>query len=147
MGLLGASWSSMATRGCVSLPGSSQWRSITSLWEVLLKRSRRKATVTAFFFLLVQPISPAAQHQEKTNRYISLLTSKVQMKFLVEQMKRPDYMDALQSFTSPLNPAHQLGNLRYLNALLSTNSVVSNGWHLIFIPPAGDALALPSSRL
>ncbi|KAM7379026.1 hypothetical protein PAMP_004604 [Pampus punctatissimus] len=37
---------------------------------------------------------------------------KVQMKFLVEQMRRPDYMDALQSFTSPLNPAHQLGNLR-----------------------------------
>lgn len=36
------------------------------------------------------------------------------MKFLVEQMKRPDYMDALQSFTSPLNPAHQLGNLRYI---------------------------------
>uniref|UniRef100_A0A8C4DE60 Phosphatidylinositol 4,5-bisphosphate 3-kinase catalytic subunit alpha isoform n=1 Tax=Dicentrarchus labrax TaxID=13489 RepID=A0A8C4DE60_DICLA len=40
---------------------------------------------------------------------------KVQMKFLVEQMRRPDYMDALQSFTSPLNPAHQLGNLRYIN--------------------------------
>ncbi|XP_035996739.1 phosphatidylinositol 4,5-bisphosphate 3-kinase catalytic subunit alpha isoform isoform X1 [Fundulus heteroclitus] len=39
-------------------------------------------------------------------------TQKVQMKFLVEQMKRPDYMDALQNFTSPLNPAHQLGNLR-----------------------------------
>uniref|UniRef100_W5KR52 Phosphatidylinositol 4,5-bisphosphate 3-kinase catalytic subunit alpha isoform n=1 Tax=Astyanax mexicanus TaxID=7994 RepID=W5KR52_ASTMX len=39
-------------------------------------------------------------------------TQKVQMKFLVEQMRRPDYMDALQSFTSPLNPAHQLGNLR-----------------------------------
>ena len=39
--------------------------------------------------------------------------SQVQMKFLVEQMRRPDYMDALQSFTSPLNPAHQLGNLRY----------------------------------
>uniref|UniRef100_A0A8C6NS94 phosphatidylinositol-4,5-bisphosphate 3-kinase n=1 Tax=Nothobranchius furzeri TaxID=105023 RepID=A0A8C6NS94_NOTFU len=37
---------------------------------------------------------------------------KVQMKFLVEQMRRPDYMDALQSFTSPLNPAHTLGNLR-----------------------------------
>uniref|UniRef100_A0AAQ4NVQ3 Phosphatidylinositol 4,5-bisphosphate 3-kinase catalytic subunit alpha isoform n=1 Tax=Gasterosteus aculeatus aculeatus TaxID=481459 RepID=A0AAQ4NVQ3_GASAC len=37
---------------------------------------------------------------------------KVQMKFLVEQMRRPDYMDALQNFTSPLNPAHQLGNLR-----------------------------------
>ncbi|OCT80750.1 hypothetical protein XELAEV_18027564mg [Xenopus laevis] len=36
----------------------------------------------------------------------------VQMKFLVEQMKRPDFMDALQGFTSPLNPAHQLGNLR-----------------------------------
>lgn len=34
------------------------------------------------------------------------------MKFLVEQMRRPDYMDALQSFISPLNPAHQLGNLR-----------------------------------
>uniref|UniRef100_A0A665TPY7 Phosphatidylinositol 4,5-bisphosphate 3-kinase catalytic subunit alpha isoform n=1 Tax=Echeneis naucrates TaxID=173247 RepID=A0A665TPY7_ECHNA len=29
---------------------------------------------------------------------------KVQMKFLVEQMRRPDYMDALQNFTSPLNP-------------------------------------------
>lgn len=40
--------------------------------------------------------------------------SKVQMKFLVEQMRRPDYMDALQNFTSPLNPAHQLGNLRYI---------------------------------
>uniref|UniRef100_H2M7Z5 phosphatidylinositol-4,5-bisphosphate 3-kinase n=1 Tax=Oryzias latipes TaxID=8090 RepID=H2M7Z5_ORYLA len=39
-------------------------------------------------------------------------TQKVQMRFLVEQMKRPDYMDALQNFTSPLNPAHQLGNLR-----------------------------------
>ena len=38
----------------------------------------------------------------------------VQMRFLVDQMKRPDYMDALQSFTSPLNPAHQLGNIRYL---------------------------------
>lgn len=37
---------------------------------------------------------------------------KVQMKFLVEQMRRPDYMDALQNFTSPLNPAHQLGNIR-----------------------------------
>lgn len=37
---------------------------------------------------------------------------KVQMRFLVDQMKRPDYMDALQNFTSPLNPAHQLGNLR-----------------------------------
>uniref|UniRef100_A0A4W6F8T3 Phosphatidylinositol-4,5-bisphosphate 3-kinase catalytic subunit alpha n=1 Tax=Lates calcarifer TaxID=8187 RepID=A0A4W6F8T3_LATCA len=34
------------------------------------------------------------------------------MRFLVDQMKRPDYMDALQNFTSPLNPAHQLGNLR-----------------------------------
>uniref|UniRef100_A0A3Q1F662 Phosphatidylinositol 4,5-bisphosphate 3-kinase catalytic subunit alpha isoform n=1 Tax=Acanthochromis polyacanthus TaxID=80966 RepID=A0A3Q1F662_9TELE len=39
-------------------------------------------------------------------------TQKVQMRFLVDQMKRPDYMDALQNFTSPLNPAHQLGNLR-----------------------------------
>lgn len=37
----------------------------------------------------------------------------VQMRFLVDQMKRPDYMDALQNFTSPLNPAHQLGNLRW----------------------------------
>lgn len=37
------------------------------------------------------------------------------MKFLVEQMKRPDYMDALQNFTSPLNPAHQLGNLRWVS--------------------------------
>lgn len=39
---------------------------------------------------------------------------KVQMRFLVDQMKRPDYMDALQNFTSPLNPAHQLGNLRFV---------------------------------
>lgn len=38
------------------------------------------------------------------------------MKFLVEQMRRPDYMDALQNFTSPLNPAHQLGNLRYVDS-------------------------------
>ncbi|KAG7254334.1 hypothetical protein CRUP_006970, partial [Coryphaenoides rupestris] len=38
--------------------------------------------------------------------------AQVQMRFLVDQMKRPDYMDALQSFTSPLNPAHQLGNIR-----------------------------------
>jgi len=42
------------------------------------------------------------------------LRCQVQMKFLVEHMRRPDYMDALQSFTSPLNPAHQLGNLRYV---------------------------------
>ncbi|EMP38400.1 Phosphatidylinositol-4,5-bisphosphate 3-kinase catalytic subunit alpha isoform [Chelonia mydas] len=41
-------------------------------------------------------------------------TQKVQMKFLVEQMRRPDFMDALQGFISPLNPAHQLGNLRML---------------------------------
>ena len=39
-------------------------------------------------------------------------TQKVQMKFLVEQMRQPDFMDALQGFLSPLNPAHQLGNLR-----------------------------------
>lgn len=35
------------------------------------------------------------------------------MKFLVEHMSRPDYMEALQGFVSPLNPVHQLGNLRY----------------------------------
>nr|XP_060635810.1 phosphatidylinositol 4,5-bisphosphate 3-kinase catalytic subunit alpha isoform-like isoform X2 [Anolis sagrei ordinatus] len=34
------------------------------------------------------------------------------MKFLVEQMRRPDYMEALQGFICPLNPVHQLGNLR-----------------------------------
>ncbi|XP_051956820.1 phosphatidylinositol 4,5-bisphosphate 3-kinase catalytic subunit alpha isoform isoform X2 [Xyrauchen texanus] len=39
-------------------------------------------------------------------------TQKTQMKFLVEHMSRPDYMDALQGFVSPLNPVHQLGNLR-----------------------------------
>lgn len=48
------------------------------------------------------------------------LSFKVQMKFLVEQMRRPDYMDALQNFTSPLNPAHQLGNLRYICTSLLT---------------------------
>ncbi|XP_029436302.1 phosphatidylinositol 4,5-bisphosphate 3-kinase catalytic subunit alpha isoform-like isoform X6 [Rhinatrema bivittatum] len=39
-------------------------------------------------------------------------TQKVQMKFLVEQMRRPAYMEALQGFICPLNPVHQLGNLR-----------------------------------
>ncbi|XP_067828170.1 phosphatidylinositol 4,5-bisphosphate 3-kinase catalytic subunit alpha isoform isoform X3 [Heptranchias perlo] len=39
-------------------------------------------------------------------------TQKMQMKFLVEQMSRPDYMEALQGFICPLNPVHQLGNLR-----------------------------------
>lgn len=46
------------------------------------------------------------------NVVLCLCLVKVQMRFLVDQMKRPDYMDALQNFTSPLNPAHQLGNLR-----------------------------------
>lgn len=45
-------------------------------------------------------------------RIVCICLVKVQMRFLVDQMKRPDYMDALQNFTSPLNPAHQLGNLR-----------------------------------
>ncbi|KAI7793942.1 hypothetical protein IRJ41_011090 [Triplophysa rosa] len=39
-------------------------------------------------------------------------TQKTQMKFLVEHMSRPDYMEALQGFVSPLNPVHQLGSLR-----------------------------------
>lgn len=39
-------------------------------------------------------------------------TQKMQMKFLVEHMSRPDYMEALQGFVSPLNPVHQLGLLR-----------------------------------
>ncbi|XP_061618955.1 phosphatidylinositol 4,5-bisphosphate 3-kinase catalytic subunit alpha isoform isoform X5 [Phyllopteryx taeniolatus] len=39
-------------------------------------------------------------------------TQKTQMKFLVEHMSRPDYMEALQGFVSPLNPVHQLGHLR-----------------------------------
>uniref|UniRef100_A0A8C4R270 Phosphatidylinositol 4,5-bisphosphate 3-kinase catalytic subunit alpha isoform n=1 Tax=Eptatretus burgeri TaxID=7764 RepID=A0A8C4R270_EPTBU len=39
-------------------------------------------------------------------------TQKVQMRFLAEQMRQPDFMEALQGFISPLNPAHQLGNLR-----------------------------------
>ncbi|MED6288795.1 Phosphatidylinositol 4,5-bisphosphate 3-kinase catalytic subunit alpha isoform, partial [Characodon lateralis] len=39
-------------------------------------------------------------------------TQKTQMKFLVEHMSRPDYMESLQGFVSPLNPVHQLGNLR-----------------------------------
>ncbi|XP_059574846.1 phosphatidylinositol 4,5-bisphosphate 3-kinase catalytic subunit alpha isoform-like [Alligator mississippiensis] len=37
---------------------------------------------------------------------------KAQMKFLVEHMRRPDFMEALQDFISPLNPALRLGNLR-----------------------------------
>lgn len=44
---------------------------------------------------------------------LNVIIYQVQMKFLVEQMRRPDFMDALQGFISPLNPAHQLGNLRY----------------------------------
>ncbi|XP_043932279.1 phosphatidylinositol 4,5-bisphosphate 3-kinase catalytic subunit alpha isoform-like [Protopterus annectens] len=39
-------------------------------------------------------------------------TQKMQMRFLVEQMSRPDYIEALQGFVCPLNPVHQLGNLR-----------------------------------
>ncbi|XP_030043643.1 phosphatidylinositol 4,5-bisphosphate 3-kinase catalytic subunit alpha isoform isoform X1 [Microcaecilia unicolor] len=39
-------------------------------------------------------------------------TQKMQMKFLMEQMRRPAYMEALQGFICPLNPVHQLGNLR-----------------------------------
>lgn len=72
---------------------------------------------------------------------ILFLSFKVQMKFLVEQMRRPDYMDALQSFTSPLNPAHQLGNLRYINTPLS-NSLL-----LIFLSSVGLEFAVPSSKL
>ncbi|MEQ2203010.1 hypothetical protein XENOCAPTIV_022534 [Xenoophorus captivus] len=64
------------------------------------------------------------------------------MKFLVEQMKRPDYMDALQSFTSPLNPAHQLGNLRYTSTLLSLCPLTSHSWHLKFLPSPGACLVL-----
>lgn len=48
------------------------------------------------------------------------------MKFLVEQMRRPDYMDALQNFTSPLNPAHQLGNLRCVDSLTNPEMSGSN---------------------
>lgn len=44
--------------------------------------------------------------------FVCVCPVEVQMRFLVDQMKRPDYMDALQNYTSPLNPAHQLGNLR-----------------------------------
>uniref|UniRef100_A0A8P4G396 Phosphatidylinositol-4,5-bisphosphate 3-kinase n=1 Tax=Dicentrarchus labrax TaxID=13489 RepID=A0A8P4G396_DICLA len=40
------------------------------------------------------------------------LLNLLSMKFLVEHMSRPDYMEALQGFVSPLNPVHQLGNLR-----------------------------------
>lgn len=42
----------------------------------------------------------------------SAIALQTQMKFLVEHMSRPDYMEALQGFVSPLNPVHQLGNLR-----------------------------------
>lgn len=48
------------------------------------------------------------------------------MKFLVDQMKRPDYMDALQNFTSPLNPAHQLGNLRLVPREIVLNRNIIN---------------------
>lgn len=47
------------------------------------------------------------------------------MKFLVEQMRRPDFMDALQGFISPLNPAHQLGNLRYCINFLNLSRYLS----------------------
>ena len=45
------------------------------------------------------------------------------MKFLVEHMSRPDYMEALQGFVSPLNPVHQLGNLRYDPCLFEAKAV------------------------
>uniref|UniRef100_A0A8C9EGR3 Phosphatidylinositol-4,5-bisphosphate 3-kinase catalytic subunit alpha n=1 Tax=Pavo cristatus TaxID=9049 RepID=A0A8C9EGR3_PAVCR len=53
-------------------------------------------------------------------------TQKVQMKFLVEQMRRPDFMDALQGFISPLNPAHQLGNLRKCLVMLTSTTLQLN---------------------
>ena len=61
---------------------------------------------------LFEPIKGAALCFEWLNMWLCVCPVEVQMRFLVDQMKRPDYMDALQNFTSPLNPAHQLGNLR-----------------------------------
>lgn len=71
---------------------------------------------------------------------------KVQMKFLVEQMRRPDYMDALQSFTSPLNPAHQLGNLRYFSTTLS-NTLLSDRWSSCLSARLFVVFAISSSRV
>lgn len=61
---------------------------------------------------LLEPIKGAVLCFEWLNMWLCVCPVEVQMRFLVDQMKRPDYMDALQNFTSPLNPAHQLGNLR-----------------------------------
>uniref|UniRef100_A0A2K5MPG2 Phosphatidylinositol 4,5-bisphosphate 3-kinase catalytic subunit alpha isoform n=1 Tax=Cercocebus atys TaxID=9531 RepID=A0A2K5MPG2_CERAT len=71
-----------------------------------LKHLNRQVEAMDFFFNLTDILKQ--EKKDETQKFFFL----VQMKFLVEQMRRPDFMDALQGFLSPLNPAHQLGNLR-----------------------------------
>lgn len=68
-----------------------------------MKHKKYELTTTRLFQLLVRSVQSCCS---------SVIGHQTQMKFLVEHMSRPDYMEALQGFVSPLNPVHQLGNLR-----------------------------------
>uniref|UniRef100_A0A673IF36 phosphatidylinositol-4,5-bisphosphate 3-kinase n=1 Tax=Sinocyclocheilus rhinocerous TaxID=307959 RepID=A0A673IF36_9TELE len=69
---------------------------------------------SVFSEFMMSPSSPITETADWLMKLIlhSDWLLQTQMKFLVEHMSRPDYMEALQGFVSPLNPVHQLGNLR-----------------------------------
>ncbi|XP_029436299.1 phosphatidylinositol 4,5-bisphosphate 3-kinase catalytic subunit alpha isoform-like isoform X3 [Rhinatrema bivittatum] len=71
-----------------------------------LKSEMHSKTVSQRFGLMLEAFCRGC------GMYLKHLNRQVQMKFLVEQMRRPAYMEALQGFICPLNPVHQLGNLR-----------------------------------
>ncbi|KAI3375957.1 hypothetical protein L3Q82_016375 [Scortum barcoo] len=98
--------------------------------EAVLRSEMHNKTVSRRFGLLLEAFCRACgMYLKHLNRQVEAMdklvnltdtlkqekkdeTQKTQMKFLVEHMSRPDYMEALQGFVSPLNPVHQLGNLR-----------------------------------
>uniref|UniRef100_A0A8C3A3I9 Phosphatidylinositol 3-kinase catalytic subunit type 3 n=1 Tax=Cyclopterus lumpus TaxID=8103 RepID=A0A8C3A3I9_CYCLU len=63
-----------------------------------LKSEMHNKTVSRRFGLLLEAFCRAC------GMYLKHLNRQTQMKFLVEHMSRPDYMEALQGFVSPLNP-------------------------------------------
>ncbi|KTF91899.1 hypothetical protein cypCar_00040170, partial [Cyprinus carpio] len=78
-----------------------------------LKSEMHNKTVSRRFGLLLEAFCRACgMYLKHLNRQVEAMDKLTQMKFLVEHMSRPDYMEALQGFVSPLNPVHQLGNLR-----------------------------------
>ncbi|KAI3375935.1 hypothetical protein L3Q82_016346, partial [Scortum barcoo] len=102
------------------------------LKEAVLRSEMHNKTVSRRFGLLLEAFCRACgMYLKHLNRQVEAMdklvnltdtlkqekkdeTQKTQMKFLVEHMSRPDYMEALQGFVSPLNPVHQLGNLSVL---------------------------------